>query len=57
MSNGNSLSPLGHVDPQGSRAGRLEPLYGQQNRFASKHLLTKSGGMSAMTQHDDGEFD
>lgn len=70
MSNGgpgNSLSPLGYVDGQGSpaksgaggqgqRGGRLlEPLFGQ-NRTTTSKQFTKSGGMSAMTQHD-GEAD
>lgn len=66
-----SLSPLayveGHGSPaksgtgtnQGQRGGRLlEPLFGQQNRLATtKHVVTKSGGMSALTQQDEGELD
>lgn len=63
---GNNLSPLGYNDGEGSpaksgtgnmnqRGGRLlEPLFGQQNRLATKkHMMAKSnGGMSAMTQQD-----
>lgn len=68
-----SLSPLAYMEGQGSpgksasgtntasRGGRLlEPLFGgQQNRVANpKHFVTKSGGLSALTQHqDEGEYD
>lgn len=61
---GNSLSPLAYAEGpsspaksgpgtnQGHRAGRiLEPIFGgQQNRMQPKHMNSKSGGVSALTQ-------
>ena len=68
---GNSLSPLAYAEGQnspaksgtgtnqGNRAGRiLEPIFGgQQNRLNTKHMGSKSGGMSALTQQDENEYD